>query len=498
MNPLLVVAAGLPILLVVGLMAFRVRPDVAALAAISTAITVSVLWFPISPVAALGTASTIGPLLLEVVLIILGGVLLAEVLTASGAQATIAHWLTEVCRGPGRVVLLITLGVTPFAESVTGFGLGVIVSIPLLRHIGLSVARAATVALLGLVLVPWGSLAPGTLIAAQLGEVEFGALGVWSAIFTLPVLLVATPLILVIAVGAKQARKSALDAVAIVTALWLALIAANIVLGPPLAGVAASLVAIVVTLLIARLVERNRWHASRELGRALVPYGILIVGLLVSSLLARMLPLGLFGRILASPALWLLVTGALAFTLLRVERSRVAGLVKSSRKRGVPVAFTTTLFLVLGGLMTASGTSAYLALAASTMGHAYLFLIPLVGAIGGYVTGSNSGASAMFSASTTQAALVIGADPLTALAAQNVAASAALMASPPRVALALSVAAASTASSSRADPDANEGASPNASTAASRKPSASAPVTRVVVLASTTIAIILGVGALVF
>lgn len=479
MTPLLVLAAGAPILLVVALLAFRIRPDLAALASIVAAIAVSLAWFPITADSAGDAAGSIGPLLLEVVLIILGGVLLAEVLTASGAQATIAQWLTNVCRGPGRVVLLITLGVTPFAESVTGFGLGVIVSIPLLRHIGLSIRRSAVVALLGLVLVPWGSLAPGTLIAAQLGEVDFDALGVWSAIFTLPVLLVATPLILLIAVGANEAKRTILDAIVVVAVLWFSLIAANLLLGPPLAGVAASIVVIVVTLLVARVVERNPMRFTRELGRSLLPYGILIVGLLASSLLTRMLPLGIFGRILASPALWLLVTGTLAFSLLRIERARSADLVRRSSKRGVPVALTTALFLVLGGVMTASGTSAYLATAASEMGQAFLFFIPLIGAIGGYVTGSNSGASAMFSASTSHAAVAIGAEPLTALAAQNVGASAALMASPPRVALALSVAHAT------ADRDTAESLP-------------SAPVTRVVVLASSAIAILLGVAALFF
>lgn len=492
------IVAGAPILLVCGLLAFRLRPDLAALAAIAIAIIVSVVWFPISSDAAISTTSSIGPLLVEVVFIILGGVLLAEVLTASGAQATIARWLTEVCRGPGRVVLLITLGVTPFAESVTGFGLGVIVSIPLLRHIGLSTRRSAVVALLGLVLVPWGSLAPGTLIAAQLGGVDFGALGVWSAIFTLPVLLVATPIILVIAVGVEQARRSTMDAFTVVLALWLSLIAANLLLGPPLAGVAASMVAIIVTLLIARIVERNRMTVSRELGRALVPYGILIVGLLTSSLVGRMLPLGVAGRILASPALWLLVTGSLAFWILRIDKVRSRTLLRRSSTRGIPVAMTTALFLVLGGLMTASGTSAYLATAASSLGPVYLFLIPLVGAVGGYVTGSNSGASAMFSASTAQAAVVIGADPLTALAAQNVAASAALMASPPRVALALSVAAAESGSDSESSNTRDaEGADRHISEPqrTADRPLASAPVTRMVILASTTIAVLLGVCA---
>jgi lactate permease len=480
---LLTFAAGAPILLVCGLLAFRVSATVSALASIAAAMVVSLLWFPVDSATAVGTAEALGPLLLEVVLIILGGVLLAEVLTASGAQTTIARWLTDACRGRGRVVLLITLGVTPFAESVTGFGLGVIVSIPLLRHIGLSRVKSAVAALLGLVLVPWGSLAPGTLIAAQLGGVDFAQLGVWSAVFTLPVLLINTPLILLIAVGRTEARRSIADAVAVVAVMWPSLIAANLVLGPPLAGAVASVITIAAVLLIARVVERNRLSVDRTLGRALLPYGVLIVGLLLSSLAARMLDLGGIGRILASPALWLLVTGALAFPLVRVRRDAAPGLLLSSARRGIPVAFTTALFLVLGGLMAASGTSAYLAEAASGLGPVYLVLIPLVGAIGGYITGSNSGASAMFSASTTQSALTLGADPLTALATQNVGASAALMASPPRVALAVSVAAATGGD----EP-------PEAQTAGS----ASAPVTRVVLLATTAIAIVLGVLALLF
>src|SRR5690606_11822098 len=114
---------------------------------------------------------------------------------------------------------------------------GVIVGIPLLRHIGLSRVKSAIVSLLGLVLVPWGSLAPGTLIAAELGGVDFLELGVGSALFTLPVLLIVTPIILLVAVGRAEAWRSIPDAAVVVAVMWLTLIGANIVLGPPLAGV---------------------------------------------------------------------------------------------------------------------------------------------------------------------------------------------------------------------------------------------------------------------
>lgn len=480
MSPLLTLAAGAPILLVIGLLVLKVRAASAALIAVIAAVIVSMAWFPTDRATAIETGQTLGPLMLEVTLIILGGVLLAVVLTVSGAQTTIARWLADACPGRSRVVLLISLGVTPFAESVTGFGLGVIVGIPLLRHIGLSRMKSAVVALLGLVLAPWGALAPGTLIAAELGGVDFVGVGVWSAVFTLPVLLIATAAILVIALGRAAALRSIPDALLAVAALWLALIAANIWLGPPLAGVAASIVTILLLLGVARIGQRNPLSADRTLGRAVLPYGLLVLGLLTTSLLDRTLSLGVAGRILASPALWLLITGALAFPLLRVRRDQVPSVVWSSARRGAPVALTTMLFLLLGGVMAASGTSLYLAQAAAQLGSGYLLFIPVVGAIGGYITGSNSGASAMFSASTAQAALTIGSDPLIAVAAQNVGASAAVMASPPRVALAISVADTSVDEERESAPEQSHeiGLSPQ--------------VTRVVLLVATSVAITLG------
>ena len=61
---------------------------------------------------------------------------------------------------------------------------------PLLVRIGLTPVRAVVAGLLGLVLVPWGSLGPGTLVAAQLGGEDVTELGYRSAVLSLPVLVV--------------------------------------------------------------------------------------------------------------------------------------------------------------------------------------------------------------------------------------------------------------------------------------------------------------------
>ena len=57
------------------------------------------------------------------------------------------------------------------------------------------------------------------------------------------------------------------------------------------------------------------------------------------------------------------------------------------------VAPLTGLFIVMGILMAVSGMAAFLAQALAEIGRAYLPIAPFVGAVGGFVTGSNTGVS---------------------------------------------------------------------------------------------------------
>jgi lactate permease len=102
----------------------RVRPVRAALAALLVGVAAAVLVMP-APVGRLAEAE--GRALLtgvEVAAIVLGGLLPAELLDAGGAQERIGTWLAGISQDRGRDVLLVVLGVTPFVESVTGFGVG--------------------------------------------------------------------------------------------------------------------------------------------------------------------------------------------------------------------------------------------------------------------------------------------------------------------------------------------------------------------------------------
>lgn len=106
------------------------------------------------------------------------------------------------------------------------------------------------------------------------------------------------------------------------------------------------------------------------------------------------------------------------------------GIVAASRSGDGPV-------YVLGILMAASGMAAYLAGALAEAGMAYLAAAPLVGAMGGFITGSNSGANAMFAATQAEIARSLGVDVLWFMAVHNVAAAFLLMGSPGKIEMAI-------------------------------------------------------------
>ncbi|MGW4645684.1 L-lactate permease [Kitasatospora sp. NPDC004289] len=434
--------ATLPILVTLGLLAARVRALYAALAALATAVVVTLTSFR-QPAGDLGRAELhMLPTVVELAAILFGGILLSELMSRTGTQKRLGDWIGGSAGTAARAVLLVQLGVTPFAESLTGFGIGVVVAIPLLRQLGLSAPKAAVVGLLGLVTVPWGSLAPGSLVAAELGGVEFQELGINSALLSAPVFLIAGAAALVVAFGPRRALAATGELVLAAGTLWLTVWAVDFFVGMPLAGVLGGITTVVVLLLVSRLGGSAAVAAARTpLGRALVPYGFLVGGLLLSRL-----ALGLAGieegwwAVLAGPAGWLLLTAALTPGLLGTDGAVLPPATRATFGRWWQVTLTTVVFLALGTLLAASGMSRALADAGAALGVGYLLLAPWIGAVGGFLAGSNTGANAMFASSQAATAQLLNYPAAQLVAVQNVSAALASGGAVARVVLAAQLA----------------------------------------------------------
>ena len=434
-------AALAPIIVVLALLALRVPSLHAGTAGLVSAVVAAATVFRPDDDEIITAATRLGPTVLEVAVILLGGVTLATALSTTGASEHIAGWLDEIGSNADRVpaILLLVFGLTPFMESVTGFGLGVVITAPLLVRMGLSPVKAVVSGLLGLVLVPWGSLGPGTLVAAELGGQDFGDLGYWSALLSLPVLVVSMAAVIVVVVGSLPSPRLAALCAAIVATQWGALVAANALVGTPPSGVIASAAVIALLLAAARLRHGPLPAVSRSLRRASVPFAVLLAGILstTAALAVAGSPSGFAWS--TSPALWVIVAAIVALRVFPAADQGMHGLLITALRTWRAVAANAVVFMLIGIVMATAGMAAHLSALATGFGTTSLAFIPAVGALGGYLTGSNTGSAAMFSSATAGAATSLGADPLVALAGQNVAGSFSIIVSPPRVALAVGV-----------------------------------------------------------
>jgi lactate permease len=401
-----------------------------------------------------------------VVYVIFFGLLLYQVMRLGGAIERIAAGLTSLSDDRPALALLLVLGWAPFVESASGFGVGAAVTCPLLLALGFPAGRAALLALLGLCTVPWGALSVGTILGAELTGVDADAVGAICALLSLPLLVYYGLLAAWLSGGPAGLRRLWPLALTLAGALAAGLLVGSRFAGVEVAGVLGALGALGVGVGWLRLsaprpptpdrpgahdVTRDARGGTPSLLRAFAPYSLLTVALLATRLVA---PLSAALRsvatlrapgvsttlpLLYSPGFWLAAVATVAAALLRLPRSGLALALRLSWRQWLPTALGTVGFVVLGQLMAASGMTAELAAAAARLGNLYAGAVPALGALGGFVTGSNTGANAMLAALQGEAAARLGLSTTFVVALQNTAAANATMATPSRVLLSLAV-----------------------------------------------------------
>lgn len=435
--------AALPVLSTLLALGWGVRSLPAALAGVAAALLAITLAFPMPAGSVVPALLHWVPMLVEVLLIVGGGLLMSDVLRQAQGQAQLATWIRARAGQGVGAVLLVVHGVTPFAESVTGFGIGVTIGIPLLAHFGLPARHVVLLGLLGLCTVPWGSMGPGTLIAATMAGLPFQTLGIASGVVSVIPFVVTGALAAWFASAPGQRGTAVLQGVLSGVLLTLTVTGANAVVGTAPAGALGALAIILLHLMRARPAG-----AAPALGaagrRALASYALLLGGVLAAGALVQTVALPAHARYLASPALWLFIATAAFAGGWPARESRQRAL-----RAWAQVGAVTAAFILLGVLMAVSGMAAWLAQVLAQAGTAYLGLAPFVGALGGFITGSNAGANAMFAATQASIAQSLDVDVLWFMAVHNVAAAFLLMASPGKIEMALQLAAPEAAESRR-------------------------------------------------
>ena len=338
---------------------------------------------------------------LPAVMVILAGLYFTEVLS-SGSRSRDA--IDAAPPASARELGTICLFVGPFVETAAGFGVGYVVAVTAVLRAGRGPTAALALGAFSQCLVPWGALGIGTKIGASLGQISLDNLMPLIAVICVPVLLVTLAMYWRIATksGVTIDRAQKIEDAVSIGALCALLIITNLFLPIELAGLAA-----IGPLLIYRY--------ARQYGGALLsasnikktlPYLILIALLGLSKLVAPVAAaLSAFSfspgqnapafAPLASPAFALIFAAVLGC----VAHGTWGGLIDSVPRvwaKGMRASALTLLLVALAWIIVRSGIAdAFAAALREWLGAQAALVIPIIGAMGGYLTGSNAGSASL-------------------------------------------------------------------------------------------------------
>lgn len=394
-------------------------------------------------------------LIASVALVLIPGQALNVVLERSGGLTRIADFVESIAIEPATKALVIILGLAPAIESLTGFGVSLFVTVPILCHL-FKPAISTKLSLLSMNIMPWGTLALATTVGAQLANQPAEELGWRTACFSVlafPVIGISAATVL-----AKGDRQLLGKGLFLSFILGAALLVANTALPVDVAGIAAGLA----TTLVGYLAFRQPGARLRGMA-SLSPYVILLALLVFAKLAIGLAGDGMDRYALrsgnlsfawySSPGLPLLATAALLLLRLRF----------SAESAGAPSPIKLTdiiskvqrpligifLFILVSQVLLTSGAIANLGKALAPIAGPYLAVVaPVLGALSGAITGSNLGGNVLMMPIQTALAAGTAYAPWVP-AVQNAVSGHTLFASLPIIMLVLSVAGQSSAAQER-------------------------------------------------
>ena len=318
-----------------------------------------------------------------------------------------------------RVLFRATFLLGIFAESLTGFGVGYLVAFSVARGVGLRGVYAVVLPGFSQIAVPFGAMSVGTGIGASLANIPVVLLGQWSAAFTAVMMLGYLSFFwsMCARAGLVATRADKLSDVATMLAmagffwLWSTQNAVE------LAGIAAAGTMLLVDVLRRdRALSRARWI---ERWLQAWPY-VLVSGALLASRIIPGAREALSGGLTSRPYddlpgfAWLfnpsvfLLAAAVATVVVRGALGSLPGLLRKAAASAWRAIAVTLVFVVFAQWLNAAGVAhALAAQAINTLGPLAIVMSPFIGALGGFLTGSNTGSNSM--AMPIQAALAEGA-----------------------------------------------------------------------------------------
>jgi lactate permease len=416
--------------------------------------------------------------------VIAPALLLYEVSDEAGAFGAIRRGIEAITPNDLLHVLAFGWALPSFLQGITGFGAPIAVAAPLLVAIGVRPLWAVAIPIIGHAWAKtFGTLAVAWEALTRITDVPDPVLATVATGLMLAVANLVAGFSIAWLYGRGQGIREALPAVLVVAAIHGLGQIAIALLAPNLANVVPGTLALAAILLLARNKRYSRPSRVKDspvmtpsgsasvaaggtdaatsrvrpmpLWLAFAPYLLLIALIMTAELIPFIgdplaavrfgLPFppletgygvvteatGAYSEFspLTHPGTFLLVSSALAFWFFRyrgyIGAGRIDEIAIDTIKTSVPTIMALVAFIPLALVLEGSGMVLELArgIAQVASGPVYAFVSPLIGALGGFLTGSNMSANILFGPLQAQAADALGINPAFVLAAQTAGAS---------------------------------------------------------------------------
>lgn len=405
-----------------------------------------------------------------IIIVILAAIYSYNLMIKTGSMEVIKNVLANISDDKRIQVLLISWCFGGFLEAVAGYGTAVAIPIGILIALGFNPLKAAIASLVAnTVPTAFGAVGiPVSILAEQTGlpVIELSK----TIIIQLSLFNILLPFVIVsIAGGGIKAIRGVFFITlmcGITTLIPQYIVAAN--LGAELPAFAGSLVSLLVTIGLAKMRKKpaladgsapsGHGYSVSELFRAGSIYLLIFIFILACSPLfpairnsvgqiASVIPFALSDDLVMKLKIeWLATPGVLI-----IIASFIGGAIQgASLKTMFSVLGATVIqlknsiiaIMAIVALATVMDTSGMIGDIASTLvdmtGHSYIFIAPVIGALGTFVTGSDTNSNVLFGKLQTSAAAQLNIDPILLAAANTAGATGGKMISPQSIAIAVS------------------------------------------------------------
>lgn len=469
-----VLLALLPILTLIVLMGvFKVPGDRSSLITLIVTIVIAV-WYFGQPLQQTGLSFFYGALkaLVPILLIILMAIYSYNVLLHTGKIEVLKAQFSSISSNKCIQVLLITWGFGGLLEGMAGFGTAVAIPAAILISLGFKPVFSALVSLIAnSVPTAFGAVGVPVIVLAQ--ETSLDVMKVAPAVVAqLAVTMILVPIVIAqLTVPGKKTLPRNILIGTVIGAVSLAVqyLAARYI-GPETPAILGSIAAIAVIILMGRILDRRtarnsgtnttpstHRHSTKEILQAWAVYALIMLLILLTSpllpikdILAPVAETSIGFNIGGETRTWsvqwlvqgglLLFIGSFAGGLL--QGGKAGGLLRLLWKSTVQLkkTFITVICLVgFSSIMETSGMINTLAVALATAtGALYPLFAPAIGAIGTFLTGSDTSANILFGKLQAGVAEHIGADPVWISASNTAGATGGKIISPQSIAIATS------------------------------------------------------------